>query len=161
MANHLNDHIMEIRETQSKNVERRTHIVELQQSKEIMLKARAKLMEDGYMDEDTKEVLLRNLIRGLEENSRNAESFAGDLQHDVNRMRDISSDAGRMLDDIDKHKTSLSKKRQILQKVGLAYILDNSINDLSHGEDKANTVQAQSERTMRELEEMQRKANQV
>ena len=76
-------------------------------------------------------------------------------------MRDISSDAGRMLDDIDKHKTSLSKKRQILQKVGLAYILDKSINDLSHGEDKANTVQAQSERTMRELEEMQRKANQV
>lgn len=151
----------EVKEIQSKNVERQGQIKNLEQSKQALMDARMEMENDDALDESIKRTIIDALNSGLEENTKKGQEISDEMQTDVERIETITEETDASITDVEQKRASLEQKQSILEKFGLGAAIESGIKEIDNNRNDLEGLRDEATDVAKELDEIAHSAGNV
>lgn len=147
-----------IKEIKTNLENKKGELSKLEEQKQQLLDAITDV-EGAKIDDSTKKVIEDSLKSSLEANKNKGGELSNELGKEMKRMEEIKQDAMESMSDASNQKSSLMKKKSMLDRFGIGKMLDGATKHLDQNMKDLEEVKDDSIETMRELEQASLKAS--
>ena len=146
-----------IKEIKANLEKKRGELSKLEEQKRELLEAVTDV-EGTKIDDSTKRIIEDSLKNSLEANKQKGGELSDELGKEMKRMEAIKQDAMESISDASDQRSSLMKKKDLLERFGIGKMLDGATKKLNENIKELEDVKNDSVETMRELEKTSLKA---
>lgn len=146
-----------IKEIKSKLESKKGELSKLEEQKQELLGAITEL-SGLNLDEKSKKVINDSLKQALEKNKEKGSEISDQMGEDIKSLETIKQDTQESMDSATHEKSSIEKKKKLLDRFGIGGALDSATGEINQNIKELGEINEDSIETMRELEKLSQKA---